>query len=89
MYSPPTLASLTFVKGRLWGALEAMRCGQGVFFAIFHFCMCSLGRQRARPFKAPQVEHICAIEGHWGQVIVFDRFGRLLNPSRRYYNIFV
>ena len=89
LYSQPTLASLTFVKGRLWSAPEAMRCEQGVFFAIFHFCMCPLGRQRARPSKAPQVEHISGIEGHWCQVIVFRRIGRLLNPGRRYYNIFV
>ena len=89
LYSLPTLASLTVVKGRLWRAPEAMRCEQGVFFAIFHFCMCPLGRHRARPSKAPQVEHICGIEGHWCQVIVFRRIGRLLNPSRRYYNIFV
>ena len=40
-------------------------------------------------FQAPQVEHICGIRGHWCQVIVFRRIGRLLNPSRRYYNIFV
>ena len=66
-----------------------MRCEQGVFFALFHFCMCPLGRQRAPPFKAPQVECICGIRGHWCQVIVFRRIGRLLNPSRRYYNIFV
>ena len=65
-----------------------MRCEQGVFFAIFHFCMCPLGRQRARPSKAPQVERICGVQGHWCQVIVFRRIGRLLNPSRRYYNIF-
>ena len=64
LYSQPTLASLTFVKGRLWSAPEAIRCEQGVFFAIFHLCMCPLGRQRARPSKAPQVEHICGIEGH-------------------------
>ena len=32
MCSQPTLASLTFVKGRLWSAPEAMRCEQGVFF---------------------------------------------------------
>ena len=89
LYSQPTLASLTLVKGRLWSAPEAMRCEQGVFFAIFHFCMCPLGRQRARPSKGPQVEHICGIEGHWCQVIVFRRIGRLLNPSRRYYNTFV
>ena len=38
-----------------------------------------------RPSKAPQVEHICRIEGHWCGVIVFRRIGRLLNPSRRYY----
>ena len=67
---------LTFVKGRLWSAPEAMRCEQGVFFAIFHFCMCQLGRQRARPSKPSQVEHICGIEGHWCQVIVFKRIGR-------------
>ena len=66
-----------------------MRCEQGVFLAIFHFCMCPLGRQRTRPSKAPQVEHISGIEGHWCQVIVFRRSGRLLNPSRRYPNIFV
>ena len=89
LYSQPTLASLTFVKGRLWSAPEAMRCEQGVFFAIFHICMCPLGRQRARPSKAPQVEHICGIEGHRCRVIVFKRIGRLLNPSRRYYNIFL
>ena len=89
MYSQPTLASLTHVKKRLWSAPEAMRCEQGVFFAIFHFCMRPLGRQRARPSKAPQVGHICGVEGHWCQVIVFRRIGRLLNPSRRYYNIFV
>ena len=89
MYSQPTLASLTFVKGRLWSAPEAMRCEIGVFFAIFHFCMCPLGRQRARPSKAPQVEHICGIGGHWCQVIVFRRIGRLGNPSQRYYNVFV
>ena len=72
------------VKGRLWSAPEAMRCEQGVFFAIFHICMCPIGRQRARPSKAPQVEHICGIEGGWCRVIVFRRIGRLLNPSRRY-----
>ena len=66
-----------------------MRCEQGVFFAIFHVCMCPLGRQHARPSKAPQVEHICVIEGHWCRVIVFRRIGRLLNPSRRHYYIFV
>ena len=77
------------MRGRLWSAPEAIRCEQGVFFAIFHFCMCPLGRQRARPSKAPQVEHISGIGGHWCQVIVFRRIGRLLNPSRRYYNIFV
>ena len=54
MYSEPTLASLTFVKKRLWSAPEAMRCEQGVFFAIFHFCMCPPGRQRARPSKRPK-----------------------------------
>ena len=89
LYSQPTLASLTFVKERLWSAFEAMRCEQGVSFVIFHFCMCPLGRQRARASKAPQVEHIGGIRGHWCQVIVFRRIGRLLNPSRRYYNIFV
>ena len=31
-----------------------MRCEQGVFFAIFHFCMCPLGRQRARLSKCPK-----------------------------------
>ena len=81
--------NLTFVKGRLWSAPEAMRCEQGVFFAIFHVCMCPLGSQRARPSKSPKVEHICGIEGHWCRVIVFRRIGRLLNPSRRNYNIFV
>ena len=89
LYCQPTLASLTFVKGRLWSAPDAMRCEQGVFFAIFHFCMCLLGRQRARPSKAPQVEHISGIEGHCCQAIVFRRIGQLLNASRRYYNIFV
>ena len=87
--SPGSIASLTFVEGSLCSDPKAMRCEQGVFFAIFHFFMCPLGRQRARPSKAPQVEHICGIEGHWCQVIVFGRIGRLLNPSRRYYNIFV
>ena len=43
MFSQPTLASLTFVKGRLWSAPEAMRCEQGVFFAIFHFACAHLG----------------------------------------------
>ena len=33
-----------------------MRCEQSVFVAIFHICMCPLGRQRARPSKAPQVD---------------------------------
>ena len=89
LYSQPTLASLTFVKGRLWSAPEAMRCEEGVFFAIFHFCMCPLGRQRTRLSKAPQVEHIGGVGGPQCQVIVFRRIGRLLNPSRRYYNIFV
>ena len=89
LYSQPTLASLTFVKERLWSAPKAMRCEQGVFFAIFHVCLCPLGRQLARPSKAPQVEHICGIGDHWCRVIVFRRIGRLLNPSRRYYNILV
>ena len=88
-YSQPTLASLIFVKGRLWSAPKAMRCEEGVFFAIFHVCMCPLGRQRALPSKAPEVEHICGMEGHWCRIIVFRRIGRLLNPSRRYYNLFV
>ena len=61
LYSQPTLASLTFVKGRLWSAPEAMRCKQGVFFAIFHISVCPLWRQRTRPSKAPHVEHICGI----------------------------
>ena len=51
--------------------------------------MCPLGRQRARPSKAPQVEPVCEIGGHWCRVIVFRGIGRLLNPCRRYYNIFV
>ena len=75
LYSRPTLASLTSVKGRLWSALEAMRCERGVFFAIFHIFMCPLGRQRARLSKVPQVEHICGIEGHLCRVIVFRKIG--------------
>ena len=39
--------------------------------------------------SAPSGAHICGIGGHWYQVIVFRRIGRLLNPGRRYYNIFV
>ena len=31
------------MKGRLWSAPKAMRCEQGVFFAIFHIFMCHLG----------------------------------------------
>ena len=43
MYSQPTLASLTFVKGRLWSAPEAMRCEQGVFLQYSVFACAHLG----------------------------------------------
>ena len=43
-YSPPSIASLTFVKGSLCGDPEAMRWEQGVCFAIFHIFMCPLGK---------------------------------------------
>ena len=88
-YSPQSIASLTSVEESLCGDPKAMRWEQGVCFVIFHIFMCPLGKQRSSPFKAPQVEHICGIIGHWCQVIVCKRIGRLLNPSRRYYNIFV
>ena len=41
MYSQPTLASLTCVKGRLWSAPEAMRCEQGVFFLQYSIFACA------------------------------------------------
>ena len=41
MYSQPTLASLTFVKERLWSAPEAMRCEQGVFFLQYSIFACA------------------------------------------------
>ena len=41
LYSQPTLASLTFVKGRLWSAPEAMRCEQGVFFLQYSMFACA------------------------------------------------
>ena len=43
-YSPRSIASLTFVKGGLYGDPEAMRGEQGVYFAIFHIFMCPLGK---------------------------------------------
>ena len=67
------------------------RCvGSKVCVLQFSIFSCAHLRSSARDlFKAPQVEHICGIRGHWCQVIVFRRIGRLLNPSRKHYNIFV
>ena len=39
-----SIASLTFVKGSLYGNPKAMRGEQGVCFAIFHTFMCPLGK---------------------------------------------
>ena len=44
LYSPRSIASLTFVKGSLCGDPKAMRWEQGVYFAIFHIFMCPLGK---------------------------------------------
>ena len=44
LYSPRSIASLTFVKGSLYGDPNAMRWEQGVCFAIFHIFMCPLGK---------------------------------------------
>ena len=43
-YSPPSIASLTFVEGSLSGDPKAMRWEQGVCFAIFHIFVCPLGK---------------------------------------------
>ena len=44
LYSPQSIASLTFVEESLCGDPEAMRWEQGVCFAIFHIFMCPLGK---------------------------------------------
>ena len=43
-YSLRSIASLTFVKGSLYGNPKAMRWEQGVCFAIFHTFVCPLGK---------------------------------------------
>ena len=43
-YSLRSIATLTFVKGSLYGNPKAMRWEQGVCFAIFHTFMCPLGK---------------------------------------------
>ena len=44
LYSPRSIASLTFVEKSLCGDPKAMRWEQGVCFAIFHIFMCPLGK---------------------------------------------
>ena len=44
LYSPRSIASLTFVEGSLCGDPKAMRWEQGVCFAIFYIFMCTLGK---------------------------------------------
>ena len=54
MYSQPTLASLTFVKGHLWSAPEAMRCEQGVLLQYSIFACAHLGSSARDPPKRPK-----------------------------------
>ena len=44
LYSPGSIASLTFVEESLCGDSKAMRWEQGVYCAIFHIFMCPLGK---------------------------------------------
>ena len=44
LYSPRSIASLTFAEKGLCGDPKAMRWEQGVCFAIFHIFMCPLGK---------------------------------------------
>ena len=80
----PNLREGTLVERSRSDALRA-RC---VFCNIPYLHVPTSEAARAT-FESAEVEHICGIGGHWCRVIVFRRIGRLLNPSRRYYNIFV
>ena len=54
LYSPRSIASLTFVEESLCGDPKAMRWEQGVCFAIFHIFVCPLGGSARDLSKRPK-----------------------------------